>query len=71
MSNHAVPASDREWEAKNDARALMEANRIQSDPKRLKRAQAALTTIEKEAEKTKMEVKVAKGLKSLRKTLAS
>ena len=61
--------SDRDWDAANDARSLMEAVSIQSDAARLKRAKKALSKLEKEAERAKLERNVAKGLKKLNETI--
>lgn len=60
-----MSAEEKKWQAESDARSLMEANKIQSDPARLKKAKAALNTIEAEAKKTQAEAKVARKLKKL------
>jgi len=65
MANRLTTAEDRDFQAESDAHALIAANEIQGDEKRLKRAKKALDRIEKEAEKTKREVQVARKLKKL------
>lgn len=57
--------TESDFEAESDARTLMRATEIQKDPKRLARAQRALKQVEKEAEETLMNSKVAKKLKRL------
>ncbi len=39
-NNHVKIAEDEEWRAESDLRALMEAEKIRRDPKRLAKAQA-------------------------------
>lgn len=52
-----------EWKAKDDARHLIESQKVQADPKRHKAAKGAMDTMEKEAKDTLLHVKAAKGLK--------
>lgn len=61
----AMTAHDKEWEAEDDARALMTAAKLRKDPKRLARAKKALAKIEKEAKETQLVSKVARGLKKV------
>ncbi|MFH1932765.1 MAG: hypothetical protein ABIN18_14410 [Pseudomonadota bacterium] len=56
--------TDKQWEAENDARSLADAEAIQSDKSRLKKAKtAALRLAKEETEKTNALRKVA-GLKA-------
>lgn len=48
MSSIAQPKTDKEWEAENDARTLMEAEVIKGDPKRLEAATKAADKLSKE-----------------------
>lgn len=54
--------TEKEWEAESDARTLIDAHKIRTDSKRFARAKKALTRLEKEAERTKLEAQVTKKL---------
>jgi len=64
MKGH-MPKSEDNWEAENDARALVEYTKITGDAKRFARAKKALKTIEEDAEKALLHTKVAKKLRAL------
>jgi hypothetical protein len=61
MSAIDGPMTDKEWEAHEDAHSLRRAAEVSSDPKRLKKAQAALVEIEKAAEDALKAIQAAKG----------
>ncbi len=44
-------ASDKEWEAENDLRTLIEAEKVKGDPKRLKAAMRKKREMKKDLEK--------------------
>ncbi len=44
------PMTEAQWRARDDARALMEAEKIKKDPKRLKAAKAAAKAMLEEAQ---------------------
>jgi len=48
MPSIAQPKIDKDWEAENDARTLMEAEVIKGDPKRLEAATKAADKLSKE-----------------------
>lgn len=63
MVHGAKSLMDKEYEAENDARSLREAMKVQSSPKRLKAAKAALKKMVVESEQTIRETRAAQGLK--------
>lgn len=57
------PKTEEDWEARNDARALIEASKIRGDGSKFRRALKALAEIEKEAETTLAEARAVRNLK--------
>lgn len=55
--------TESDYKAESDARSLRDAMAVNKDPKRLKKARAALKRMEEEAHKTLMETRAARGLK--------
>lgn len=55
--------SDKDYQARDDARHLIETTKVHSDPKRHKAAQKAVDDMAKEANETILHAKAAKGLK--------
>ena len=58
----AEPKTDEEYQARHDAHTLKDATAIHGDPKRLKKAQAALEQIEKEAQEALANIQSTKNM---------
>lgn len=58
-----MPGMDQDWAAENDARTLMEAEKIKADPKRAKMAQAKCDEMATAAAKASMSTRLNKILK--------
>ncbi len=56
------PKTNEEYQARSDAHTLKDATAIHGDPKRLKKAQAALEQIEKEAQEALDAIQSAKSV---------
>jgi len=65
MKTKSVSSMDRDWEAEDDARAMIRMAEIAADPKRRSRAEKALKEQEKKAKGALLHVKVARGLKKV------